>query len=196
MRTSGDKFNGGRGKDKPYLDSLFQPNEERWSDRVLYALQSMLGIDIPDSKRGVVLTKSRAFGEASDLPVSLSQPANPWTLIGTLKAFAPLLLEYQVKLAGILVDTTAILADTTAIKSTAVDIDTKLADLNNTVADIGATVTNIEAQLTLMQATISSLDAGMTGLITEVQDVDIGITTLNTTATSIRTRMDSPFTTI
>jgi uncharacterized phage infection (PIP) family protein YhgE len=61
---------------------------------------------------------------------------------------------------------------------------------------VNAALTALSAKVDQLNATATSINTGVSAVLSEVQDVDAGVTTLNATATSIRTRMDAPFTTI
>lgn len=203
MAKSGDKFWGPIDRSGKGSGSLYQPTEERWTNKVLYALQQLMGIGLPDAQQGTVLTKSRAFGEASDQPVNLSQTAANWTLIGTLKAYSVLFLDYQAKLISILSDTNSITASTTTIAThtstiagNTTSIDAKLSTLDAKIDALTIAINNIKVGVDSLNTTAGDINSGVTAAISELGDIDVNLTTLNTTATSIRTRMDGTFTTI
>jgi hypothetical protein len=159
-RKGGDSFMGKSTMANP-VSNLYAPSEMRWTDRILFAVNSMLGIDVPEKLRLSVFVQSYSLGKPSDVAVDLTMPAKDWGLIGFLKAFAPLALGYQTELQQ--------------VNAALVTLNTKVDQLN---------------------ATTVQINAGVSAVLSEVQDVDVNLTTLNATATDIRTRMDAPFTTI
>jgi hypothetical protein len=160
MGRSGDSFMGKSITTNP-VSNLYAPSEMKWTDRILFAVNSMLGIDVPEKLRLSVFVQSYSLGKPGDSAVDLTMPAKDWGLIGFLKAFAPLALSYQAELQ-----------------------------------QVNAALTALSAKVDQLNATATSINTGVSAVLSEVQDVDAGVTTLNATATSIRTRMDAPFTTI
>lgn len=160
MGRSGDSFMGKSTMANP-VSNLYAPSEMKWTDRILFAVNSMLGIDVPEKLRLSVFVQSYAIGKPGDSAVDLTMPAKDWSLVGFVKAFAPLALGYQTELQQ--------------VNAALVALNTKIDQLN---------------------ATTVLINTGVSAVLSEVQDVDINLTTLNTTATDIRTRMDAPFTTI
>jgi hypothetical protein len=159
-RRGGDSFMGKSSTTNP-VSNLYAPSEMRWTDRILFAVNSMLGIDVPEKLRLSVFVQSYSLGKPSDSAVDLTMPAKDWGLIGFLKAFAPLALSYKSELE-----------------------------------QVNVALVALSAKVDQLNATTIQINTGVSAMLSEVQDVDINLTTLNTTATSIRTRMDAPFTTI
>jgi hypothetical protein len=167
MGRSGDSFLGKSTMTNP-VSNLYAPSEMKWTDRILYAVNSMLGVDVPEKLRLSVFVQSYAIGKPGDSAVDLTMPAKDWSLIGFVKAFAPLALGYQ----------------------------TELQQVNAALVTLNAKIDQLDAQLQALNVTTVQINTGVSAVLSEVQDVDVGVTTLNTTAVDIRTRMDAPFTTI
>lgn len=152
-----------------------------FSEIVYAAFTALLGVDavaggkVPEALRATVKTDSEAIGKQLDSPVNLSDPAKSWTLIGTLKAFASVFLGYNNKFDALSTQLSAIQAQIVSAESEITAIKAELIIAN--------------AQLATLNTTATAIDSGVSAVITEVQDLGV-------TATSIRTRMDSPFTTI
>lgn len=167
MANRGDVF-GGQRRSKSPISNLYSPAEPKWTDRILFAINSMLGIDVPEKLRLSVFVQSYAIGKPGDVAVDLTLPNKDWSLIGFLKAFAPLALDYKAEL---------------------VQVNTTLVVLENKIDQL-------DTQLQALNATATQIDSGVGAVLSEIQDVDINLTTLNATASDIRTRMDAPFATI
>jgi hypothetical protein len=166
-RKGGDSFMGKSTMANP-VSNLYAPSEMRWTDRILFAVNSMLGIDVPEKLRLSVFVQSYAIGKPSDSAVDLTMPAKDWSLVGFVKAFAPLALGYQAELQQV----------------------------NAALVTLNIKIDQLDTQLQALNTTAIQINTGVSAVFSEVQDVDINLTTLNTTATDIRTRMDAPFTTI
>lgn len=157
MRKRGDSF--GRvsksQKQRNPVETLFFANELKWTDRILYALQQLLGIDIPDAQRSTVLTKSRTIGESTDEPVpDLTATNTAWTLIGTLKAFAGVFLGYRDRfteffnlLTTISGQLGTLITTLNTVSTQLTTLDTKLTATNAKVDDVNTELDGIRARM-------------------------------------------------
>ena len=159
MARGGDSFLGSKGSGP--VSNLYNPSQDRWSDRILYAINSMLGIDVPEKLRLSVFVQSYALGKPSDEAVDLTMPAKDWGLIGFLKAFAPLTLSYKAELVLV----------------------------NTALTSLSGKVDALNLKIDALNVTATAINTGVTGIISEVQDVDSGVVALNATARSEERRV-------
>jgi hypothetical protein len=149
MARLGDRFAGTKDNTGGPKSNLYAPTELRWTDRVLYALNSMLGIDTPEKARLSVFVDSYALGRPKDPPVDLltaNTDQTSWNLIGFLKAFSPLALNYDAKLNQISSELTSISSEINLIHSETQDINAGLTGLIAEVQANGIVLAALSAQ--------------------------------------------------
>jgi hypothetical protein len=130
------------------VSNLYAPSEMKWTDRILFAVNSMLGIDVPEKLRLSVFVQSYSLGKPGDVAVDLTMPAKDWGLIGFLKAFAPLALGYQSELQQVNAALTALSAKVDQLNATATSINTGVSAVLSEVQDVDAGVTTLNTTAT------------------------------------------------
>jgi hypothetical protein len=122
MASRGDRFDKGGGVNK----TLVNPEEPRWSERILYYLQYLTGQDTDPKNQYVIATKSDAIGAISDEPANPSNLSSA-SLISLTKAIVQLnqAIEQSIDAMASAVD-----ADLDAILIVLNSIDAELSELH------------------------------------------------------------------
>lgn len=159
----GDNFN----KPTAYTNTV-NPNEERWSDQVLYLLKQLLGKDLPKNDQAVLQITGNSLGERTDDTADIAtleqNPKTAFSQIQLLKAITVL---------------------SSRVQQNTDDVEESLVTVNSFLGSIQNNTNQVES---LIQSSINELQISNESL----QEIETAVDQLETINQSIRDRLDDP----